>query len=151
MPTDWGRLPDFRPEEFTHPDDVDSYVLYTLQEMRTEANRRRKLRGKDGIIITINKPKGDYRPGDLKVHGKGLALDVVIRNCLTKQPLPVLEQFMIAVQHFWTGVGFYPFWNSPGIHVDMKPLTVWSRRRTWWRDGNDSYEAITSYPYWPWR
>ncbi len=39
-----------------------------------------------------------------------------------------------AMQFPFTGIGLYPYWNNPGVHLDVRPLRMDSRRRVWWRD-----------------
>lgn len=120
----------FKPEEFKYPDSVDDQTLLLLDHMRDHER---------GIYITIN---SDYRPGDPKWHGKGKALDIVIWDVETRKPLPLIQQFLIASRYMWTGIGVYPFWNTPGIHVDTRPMAVSGWKALWWRDKDGNYLDI---------
>lgn len=127
----------FRPSEFDYPNQMNRVVLNLLDYMR----------GKEGehqnIIITIN---SDFRPGDPKAHGMGLAVDIVIRDAETKQPLPVLEQFFMALCYNWRGVGMYPFWKEPGIHVDMRNYEEHNNRKAlWWKDAEGKYRIMKDF------
>lgn len=130
-------LKHFKASEFEHPDEIDITLLAMLDGMRDEEGPR------EGIIITVN---SDYRPGDVGWHGRGKALDIVIRNSITGDPLPVFKQFLIASRYLFGGIGFYPFWNSPGIHIDNRPRTLYKPTAVWWRDQNGAYRGL-----WEWK
>jgi len=141
--TDWSKVPNFTQDEFDYPNEIVADVLYMLQTMRTNENRRSVQRGGHGIIITIN---SDYRLGDPGQHGKGRALDVVIRDARTREPLPITMQFWMAQFYLWTGIGMYPYWKEPGLHLDLKPVSpIYSRRRTWCRQEDGKYIAVEEY------
>lgn len=142
MKTDWDKLPNFSPEEFDYPDKLRPRLLYMVQYMRDRENNRRGARGQVPIIIVI---KNDFRPEDPLSHGKGEALDMSIKDQVTKRPLPVLEQFWIGLHYFFTGLGFYPFWAEPGIHADIRPMSLYQRRATWWRDKAGEYRATHDF------
>lgn len=117
-----GRIRHFKPSEFDYPHLVDVDTLLQLEAMRT---------GEKRIIVTIN---SDYREDDTGQHGWGKALDLVIKDAKTKEPLPLVRQFLIAIRYVgWTGVGIYPGWTVPGVHVDTRPKTRFGRRALWWR------------------
>ena len=51
-----------------------------------------------------------------------------------------------AMQFPFTGLGLYPFWNRPGLHLDVRPLDNDDhRRRVWYRDKAGKYHPLT-YP-----
>lgn len=123
----FSKIKHFSPSEFKYPHLMDETTLIQLDSMRDTLN---------GMIITIN---SDYRPGDKGWHGCGKAVDCVIRYRDTRQPVPIAIQFGIAVKFFWTGIGIYPFWNAPGLHLDTRPLHRFDRRPIWWRDKDGDY------------
>jgi uncharacterized protein YcbK (DUF882 family) len=132
----------FSPEEFHYPEMMDSSTLQLLEAMRAgEAIRR-------AIIITLN---ADYTPPDVgghrpdSMHYMGKAVDCVIRDATTRQPLPIIEQFLMALKWFWSGVGFYPHWNEPGLHLDTRPVTRIGARALWWRDADGCYHPVKDY------
>lgn len=66
----------------------------------------------------------DDRPGGW--HPKGRAVDLHIEG------MPPMMQFLAALRFpVFTGIGLYPWWNSPGIHVDNRPLTYGQPRALW--------------------
>lgn len=121
------KLKHFVASEFEYPNLIDETTLRQLDSMRDT------LKGK---VITIN---SDYRPGDKGWHGRGKAIDCVIRYRDTRQPLPIAEQLGIAIKFFWSAIGIYPFWNNPGLHLDTRPLGRFDRRPMWWRDKDGEY------------
>ena len=121
---DWAKVKYFKPSEFKHPDKLDPLLIYSLDALRTAAGRP----------ITIN---SDYREGDKGQHGAGRAVDVVIHG------LPVLDQFFIAEKtRLFAGIGIYPHWNTPGIHVDIRPLQPHEPGARWARDAAGNYVAL---------
>ena len=142
---DWERIRHFEPSEYTHPDRMDSMAVQMMDAMRHEEDLYRRKAGKNGIIITLDETYA-LRPKNPKSqHPKGKAQDAVIRDAVTREPLDVFEQFLIASRYFWTGIGFYPFWNNPGIHVDTRTLSIYQRRATWWRDKDGKYLNVEQY------
>lgn len=76
----------------------------------------------------------DYREGDRGEHGNGNAVDIVF---YLKAPgdVPVREQFEFAVgTRLFRRVGAYPYWNAPGLHLDLRPAKLF-----WWRDEKKQY------------
>jgi len=59
----WDDLDYFSPSEFDYPDEMDSTLLYALEEIREMA----------GVPIFVS---SDYRPGDPNAHGHGKAVDI---------------------------------------------------------------------------
>ena len=125
--------PYFTPDEFNYPDKIDTLALLTLYRMR-------KLEGeKRDIIITINEDYAETGHATKSFHGRdGIcrAFDFVIRSSKTYEPLPIMDQFFIAARYAWKGLGFYPYWNIPGLHGDTRDVT---RRVFWWRDQKGVY------------
>jgi len=121
------KLNHFTAEEFSYPELLDETLLIQLDSMRDS---------RDDIIITIN---CDYRLNDKGFHGKGKAVDCVVRDAITKAPWNILRQFAFANRFLWGGIGFYPFWNAPGLHLDVRPMLRFGRRPLWWRDEKETY------------
>ena len=132
----------FSPDEFRYPELMDSQTIHLLDRMRDIEGARRN------IIITINcdyvpPSSGGHAPNSM--HYRGKAVDCVIRDGRSRRPLPVVEQFLIAIRYQWTGIGFYPFWDDPGLHLDTRPGTRFSPRSMWWRDADGHYKAVEEY------
>lgn len=128
--TPFPKLKHFKSNEFTHPELMDERTLILVDTMRDT---------EPGIVVTIN---CDFRFNDPKWHGKGKALDLVIRDAKTFQGLPLIVQFMIANRYLWTGIGLYPYWNTPGLHLDTRPITIFGRKSMWWRDKDGLYRSM---------
>ena len=122
---DWKKVKHFEPSEFEHPDKVDPLLIYSLDALREAAGRP----------IKIN---SDFRPGDKGQHGAGRAVDIVIKG------LHVVDQFLIAEKtRLFAGIGTYPYWNTPGIHVDIRPLQPHEQGARWARDKAGFYVPLT--------
>ncbi len=100
----WQDIPNFSPKEF-NATGMSSILICTLQDMRDYTGRR------------INIHSG-YRKGKPGYHPLCMAADLDIEG------LHVIDMYL-AAERFdaFNGIGVYPNWNSPGIHVDVRPYT----------------------------
>ena len=143
---EWGKVRHFTRDEFGPlPDRLDNRLVYTLDGMRHHEDIRRRQMGRNGIIVTINEAWGPRPNNPDSQHPLGHAADCVIRDAVTKEPLDAFEQYLIAGEYLFTGLGFYPFWNDSGIHVDTRIQDVYKPRATWWRDEDGEYLAVEKY------
>lgn len=118
----WKTIKFFKPSEFKYPDKVS-------KELITKLDTYRAMVGKPIIIHS------DYRPGDKKQHGKGLAIDFHVKG------MKVLDQFFYAERSgLFVGIGIYPYWNNPGLHVDIREEGT----ARWGCDQKGDYVALTS-------
>ena len=125
MTVDWNKVRFFKPSEFQHPEQLDPLLIYSIDALRDAAGRS----------IKIN---SDYRPGDPGQHGLGRAVDIVISG------LHVVDQFLLAEKtRLFAGIGIYPHWNRPGIHVDIRTLQPHEPGARWARDIAGNYVALT--------
>jgi len=129
----------FTPDEFDRPDMLDRDALLLLDAMRHEEAKHRPIR------ITVNADYALTGHSKNSRHKCGDAFDIVIRDARTLEPLDVITQFIIALRYTWGGVGFYPYWNEPGLHVDRRPWSVFGRRALWWRDEKGKYRAVEEF------
>ena len=82
-----------------------------------------------------------YRAGDKKSHGKGEAIDMYFYKD-SPGDIPLIDQLMFAMQFNWRGFGYYPHWNTPGIHIDNRSGDDWvTRKPIWRRNKKGSYEV----------
>ena len=125
MMTDWKKVRYFKASEFSHPESLDPLLIYSLDALRAAA----------GKPIKIN---CDFRPGDPGQHGLGKAADIVISG------FSVVDQFLIAEKtRLFSGIGIYPYWNRPGIHVDVRSLKPHEPAARWARNAAGVYVQMT--------
>ena len=106
--------------------DLDTMNLF--ERMCRAAQERR------GWLHRVN---SSYREGDSGQHGSGRALDVVFYMHVPGD-IDVMEQLVFALRFHWGGIGFYPYWNAPGIHIDTRNDNN-KMREIWWRDEAGTY------------
>jgi len=100
----WIRYKNFSAGEFGS-EGMNELLIYTIQEMRNYVGRR------------INIHSG-YRGGTTGYHPLYMAADIDIEG------ISVIDQYLIAERFdAFNGVGVYPKWNAPGIHVDVRPFS----------------------------
>lgn len=98
----WEKIRYFKPSEFNYPYKMSEELIIALDALREYVDKP--------III-----HSDYRPGDSGQHGKGLAVDIHIKN------MHVIDQFLCAERMgLFKGIGVYPRWNNPGLHLDVR-------------------------------
>ncbi len=51
-------------------------------------------------------------------HSHGLAADLHIVG------MPLVEAFLAASRFSFMGIGVYPWWHNPGLHLDMRVFSV---------------------------
>jgi len=128
----FDKIKHFKLEDFDHPDMLDDITLQMLDDMVEQEGWVKK------ISIKMHADFAYSGHSDKSMHYMGKAFDVSILDTESGKPLPIIEQFLIAIRYFWTGIGIYPRWNSPGLHLDTRPITRFTRRTFWYldRDGN---------------
>lgn len=84
---------------------MDVNLVFGLMEMRIYTGR--------AILIHFGCEK---RPTGY--HPSGMAVDLHIVG------LHVADQFLVVSKFdVFNGIGVYPWWNSPGLHLDTRPVT----------------------------
>ena len=133
-PEDWSKLSHFSIEEKTRgykpawgqPSKMNLYVLMQLDAMRKYVGHTFRIHcGYD----TAGHTSGSYHSR----NGMGRAIDF---DC---PDVDVEELFMVALRFDFTGVGKYAFWNNPGLHVDVRPLSHFEPTVCWLRDRSGVY------------
>ena len=76
-------------------------------------------------------------------HYLGRAVDLHLVDAAGKV-VPLFDQFILAIRFDWNGMGLYPFWNNPGLHLDTRPEGKLGEASLWWRDESGKYQAIES-------
>lgn len=72
------------------------------------------------------------------LHYIGRAVDTYCKA------MPLWDFFLAASRFKFTGIGVYPYWNTPGLHLELRE-DVSKPRKYWWRDNLGSYRAISIY------
>ena len=107
-PVDWGTVKHFMPFDTTdvwgNPFKVKKRLVITLEEIRRHVNRP--------VHVHCAYQQRD-KPS---WHSNGRAADIHIEG------FNVLEQFVVVTR--WdviNGIGVYPWWRNPGLHIDLRP------------------------------
>ena len=126
LKTDWTKVNNFKKSEnWGDPDKMNPLLIYSLDALRELA----------GSVIIVN---SGYRPNDPgSTHGNGDAADIVITG------LSVIDQFLLAEKtRLFSGIGMYPFWNRPGLHLDVRPLRANQHGPRWGRNAAGVYVEL---------
>lgn len=100
--------------------DMDKELIRKLLALRIATNRK----------IYIH---SGYRKGDRGMHGKKKAFDIHIDG------MSIFDQYIAAEKIGFGGIGVYPYWNNPGLHIDVR-----KDHKRWGRDCRGNYVALTS-------
>jgi len=106
-PNDWKSLQFFTVNEnWGDPSKMHSLLLYTLDAFRKYV----------GLPVHINCGYSNSGHVTKSMHYVGKAVDLHIKG------LNVVDQFL-AAERFdaFNGIGLYPHWNNPGLHLDIRP------------------------------
>lgn len=138
-PNAWEQIKRFRREEFDYPDKLDMRLIVMADAMLVRETRYRP-----GLQFIVH---NDYRPGDPKTHGMGWALDghFQIKHSGCIKNLSIEDQFFICMRYPFGGVGIYPWWTHPGVHIDVKPRSLSDRRRMWLSPAEKDYLPVEDY------
>ena len=80
-----------------------------------------ELRGSLGVPAIIHVAWSDSGHSANSYHYKGLAVDIHFKN----SELGVQLAHILSFPEI-NGIGFYPWWNNPGWHLDLR------QKRTYW-------------------
>lgn len=127
MKTDWINIKYFRKSEFKpfgqalDDWDMDPTLMDNLDYFRLQISKPIYIHQNGGFAISGHSPRS--------FHYKGQAADFHI------QGLNVIEQAI----YVWSwgafsGVGVYPYWLNPGLHVDIR-----GRRLCWYKGEDNKY------------
>ena len=99
---DWSGVANFTSKEFGTIY-MAKDLISALQEVRNYTGRR------------INIHSG-FRPGDKGYHPLGMAADLDIEK------MHVIDQYLVTERfNTFGGIGVYPNWSNPGLHLDVRP------------------------------
>jgi len=112
---EWEDFTYFHPQEaWGNPEKIDYWLVVELEGLR-------KFIGKP-IIIHCG-TQGKHTPNSY--HYAGLAVD-----CHT-EGISLLEFYLASERFNFGGIGIYPWWNNPGLHLDIRPVWPGKPRSRW--------------------
>ena len=98
----WKEVKNFAPKRFGTVN-MSKILVFTLQDMRDYTGRR--------IFI-----HSGYRSGNKGYHPLNMAADLDIEG------MHVIDQYLVAERFDeFNGIGVYPRWDRPGLHLDVRP------------------------------
>lgn len=113
----------FTPKEFG-ASDMNPILIKALQHLRSYV----------GVPIHIH---SGYRKGNTGYHPLKMAADIHIEG------MHVVDQYLTAERFpAFTGIGVYPNWNNPGLHVDVRPLPIREFGARWVSPKSKVYVAL---------
>jgi hypothetical protein len=122
---DWQQIRYFGPaENWGDASRMDRALIVELDHLRHFLGHK--------IIIHCG-----YEPRDGRgFHPMGLAVDC------HAETFGAIEFFLAAIRFGFHGFGVYPWWQNPGLHLDMRPDGARSHRALWGSTGAKIYEPI---------
>ena len=115
---DWLRLRYFKKEEWRHdPAKADWRLVQLMELLRRYA--------KTPIIIHVCHATEGHSKNSL--HYQGQAVDFHFAGDMTP-----MEQMVNVMSFPFGGVGYYPYWNNPGWHLDIRgaaPKVLWTQAK----------------------
>jgi len=124
--TNWSKVKHFLPKEWgDDPRKASPLLVHAVDELRGFISA---VSGKDvPIHIHVCWSQGGHSPQSY--HYTGQAVDLHFEPVVSY----AVQMACILSMTQFGGIGFYPDWNSPGWHLDMRnesPRIVWTRRNS---------------------
>ena len=110
---DWRAIINFKPSEFANPECMSEPLILKVDALREYVGRK--------VYVHC----GYEKRKKFSYHNFGQAVDIHIEG------LSLIEQFIVAQRFDFGGIGIYPWWNDPGLHLDVRPWGWNSARATW--------------------
>ena len=119
-----------RSEWATRPSMVNKELIFLVDELTSYVKKRH-----DGSVCIIHVAYETSGHTQDSQHYHGLAVDLHFSG------LALMEQYFCAERFPFTGIGVYPYWNRPGLHLDIRKLANRQGAR-WWKDKDDEYQEL---------
>jgi len=134
---DWSKINFFERDEWRDfPDEVDEMLVLSVDWLREITD----------CIIHIHVAKDAdpdaHSPGSFHYGVTARAVDLHF----APGKLTHLQQYLAISQFDFSGIGFYPFWNSPGWHLDTRQAR--QQRLVWTADKDGEYRYGWRALYW---
>jgi uncharacterized protein YcbK (DUF882 family) len=128
--TDWTLVKHFKRAEWVkNPDAVVPELVYLVDGLRDYVGRP----------VVIHVAFDDAGHVEDSAHYMGAAVDLHV------QGLSLMDQWLAAERFPFLGVGLYPFWEHPGLHLDVRRVGAeHGPGRRWWRDKQGQYQPFTA-------
>lgn len=131
---DWTTVKHFQRAEFVKdPDRISWDVVTLLDEMREAA-------GCPFIIHVAWDDSGHEKNSTHYANTSdwSFAVDGHFRGW------SLLDQWLFVERYPWMGIGLYPYWEHPGVHLDLRRVGLEHPHlgRRWWRDKDGTYQAF---------
>lgn len=134
-----------KPEHFSNPFKMNSWTIILFDRMITNETIRNPMLGFQ--VHSDYTAHGEHWASKSK-HYTGEAIDFHFYQTLTNgnhETLPMLIQWAMAERYRWGGLGIYPHWNFPGLHIDTRNIAEDGPESRWYRDERGGYLAIEAY------
>ena len=132
--SDWAKRWAFvRLDQFT---EIEKMTVDMMDELNNLCKYASAIHGWGHYI------NSSYRIQGTGQHTKGRAVDLVLYRSRLGD-IDVLSQFIFALRFRFNGVGFYPYWSTPGIHIDTRQDTDF--RALWFQDKDKKYKDVNEY------
>jgi len=131
MKSIWNELKYFsRNENWGDPDKINPKLLILLDNFREYL----------GVPIHINCGYSTSGHTSKSQHYLGNAVDVNF-----KHKISLLDAYLAAERFNFTGIGVYPHWHTPGLHLDVRSLQENEAAARWMAistGGNQRYISL---------
>ena len=128
----WSNVQFFKPAEFTAPDRLNPILVYKLDDLRAFLGMP--------CVITADWANAGHSADSQ--HYLGNAIDCYFLD------VPLLTQYLAAERFGFGGLGLYPDWSHPGLHLDVRDCSKQGYAARWGRIGNKYVELATALVYW---
>lgn len=122
----------FNPEEFEDIGRMWAPLIWELDRLREFLGTPIRLHETN----PLPSPASSHVPDSRHFHGR--AVDCSVKG------LALWDFFLAATRFQFTGIGVYPAWNSPGLHLEMG-YDLKEIRKYWWRDADGVYRGVSVY------
>jgi uncharacterized protein YcbK (DUF882 family) len=124
----WEQIRHFTPaEKWGDPYAMDLDLVLALDQLREDTGRR--------VVVHCGR---EDRPSGW--HPTGRAVDIHING------MDLVDQYLAAERYpAFTGIGVYPWWNNPGLHLDTRPLETGQQGARWGSTGEGVYVPMDSH------
>jgi len=119
---------------------TESPILYTISPDGTPRHPHGDAVPGDSphhVTRSFHKFGIDHYSGKVSSHTMACAVDV---DC---PGIPLRDFYWFAeIEMPGGGIGIYPHWHNPGLHIDVRPSDHYASGARWWRDRYGGYHQL---------